>query len=134
MDNYSGLPPGLDPARRYLINGTSCPVLSAVLAVAAGNDNLIVPAVTGKIIRMMALEAGTVTQPDRAAGSNCPYITLKTGLAGTPRFLRSMPAGELSVPEKDSGYFDCALSTAMYVDVGILPIYMTVFYIAYPPS
>lgn len=88
----------------------------------------LIPAVTGKIIRVM----GWNFQTNSAANG---IVTLKDG--ATVKYAAYAPQSTSNLVEKqpviDSGYFECTVSTALNVEVATAQTLVTVFYITYTP-
>jgi|LakMenE18May11ns_1017448.scaffolds.fasta_scaffold9869298_2 hypothetical protein len=120
-----------DPIRLYEINGEVCTVQCATLAAPLALNQTLVPAVTGKRIRVM----GWIAQ---SGGAVVGAFGLKNGATGAYiMFLKRVPAITDGLIEKlpivDCGYMETSTGTALGLDVTDAAVNLTVFYIEYTP-
>lgn len=122
----------VDPLRKYQVNGEVAQLQTANIALAAGLNQLIVTAVTGKRIRCMGWKA-----QGNAAGF--PSISFKSASGGTvltPHIYVPNNAAGLTndLPVTDSGYFETLTGEGLYADINVANLNILVFYIIYKPT
>lgn len=120
-----------DPVRYYQVNGDNCKLLQANIALAPGNNQQLVAAISGQIIRVL----GWIAQGP-AAGF--PSFSLKSNSGGTvltPHFFVPNNAAGLTekLPINNSGYFETTVSQGLFADINVANLNMLIFYIVYTP-
>jgi len=123
------------PAKLYEgIGGEVTKLLSAPVVVAgATNNQQVIAAVTGKIIRVMGLigwnDGAGVGRPvfkNGSGGTNLCY-----GIHVAPNTVQN----EMPLPIVDSGYFETTAGTGLFCDVPTAnSIALNIFYIVYTPD
>lgn len=121
----------VDPTRYFEVNGEKCKLLCAPLVLSVANDQQLIAAVTGKIIRVM----GMILQCSSATVGN---ITFENGSGGSDLFgplnIPPSTAGDtFQLPIFESGYFETSSGTGLYGDVVTGGILASLFYITYTP-
>lgn len=119
----------IDPTRRYQVNGEVCPLNSGFVILAVGNDQTIIPAVSGKIHAVM----GWIIQTNGAANGN---FNLQDGAAGSIIHFSAMPSNAQpsdKLPIVNVPYFQTSVGNGLYTDVAGTGLTITIFYITYTP-
>ena len=121
----------VDPRRVFEVKGQVCPLTQAVSNLAIGADQVVVAAVSGRRIRVMGWliqsATGVVGTFNFKSGVGGPGII---GVFGAP----PITAGVIDkLPIIDPGYAECAVTTALVVDIALAAVNINLFFIAYPP-
>jgi len=122
----------ISPPKVYEVNGVVAPLQTIqIIAAGATNNQTVIAAVTGSHIRVMGWRC-------QANGAAISSINFKDGSGGTIKSIFNAPPntnGDVDfLPVIDAGYFDCSLSTGLFVDIGTATgALITVFYIVYTP-
>ena len=119
----------VSPPKYYEVNGQVTPVIGFGKDFAVGNNQQVIAAVTGKIIRVMGFSLQSTT----AVNS---LIYLKNGSGGGMFHIQWTPASNQPIVPFDvcdGGYFECSVSTGLYTDVVTAAGIVNVNYIVYTP-
>lgn len=127
----------IDPLRIFEIKGHVSPLLTAVVSLSTGNNQSVIAAVTGSVIRVMGITG--IGTPNTEA-----QINFKDGSGGTQIFggilvpysgtgTASTAGGHFDLPVIYSGYKDLTVSTGLFADVTLGSITGNVHYITYIP-
>lgn len=119
----------ISPPKHIEVNNTVCKVKSKYVQIAAGANAAIVPAVSGKIIRVMGF---TVV----SAGAAFGVCLITDGSGGTVLFDSETPIainGPLILPITETGYFETTVSVALWGATATTAQSFNVFYIEYTP-
>jgi hypothetical protein len=121
----------VDPIRKFEQRGEACKLTGVYLQTTVANNILVVTGVTGKIIRIMGIQAdstaGTIsglTFKSASGGTNILHVVVPANSSATPNML---------LPITDSGYTECNTGDGLYVDCVTTAANVTLFYIVYTP-
>lgn len=121
----------IDPIRIFEIGGQVSKVLAAPFSTAVGNNQAVIFAVSGQIIRVVGWTA-------QGSGGAIGSFNLKDGNGGAvihaPIFFPPNTNGQSEkAPIAYTGYAETSVSTGLYSDVVTAGINATFYYITYTP-
>jgi hypothetical protein len=119
----------ISPPQVYEVKGEVTKVLCSTNAYGTGNNQSIVTAVSGKIIRVMGFTSSGTTVHSIGLKSNSGGTVLYAHYADTT--IDGIP---YLLPITDSGYFETTVSHGLFADItSANAVNLNVFYITYTP-
>lgn len=119
----------LNPLAFYETPKEVCPVQNVYVSLAVAVNQVVVPAVSGKRIRVM----GMIAQTNNAAKGVLQFLD---GAGGTILYSYYMPTFDQpleKLPIVNSGYFETTTGNGLYATVLTNLMQANVFYITYTP-
>lgn len=127
----------VDPTRVFEVKTASggtetCKLLCAGAQHTVGANRTVVPAVAGKIVRVM----GMTGSAEIVTGYGSVLFRNGSGGASLTSLIYLYQVGQsppLFWPITDSGYFETTTGNGLFIDVAVNTVNLNVFYIAYTP-
>lgn len=120
----------VDPVKKYQkAGGDVLELQAAFISAPVGNNQPVVPNVSGKVARFMGCSA-------IATGATAGTVAFKTASGGTNKLIVSAPVSTsppFILGVIDSGYFSSDLNNGLYIDVTAGNVYVTIFYVYLTP-
>lgn len=120
----------IDPVRQFMVQGQVATLQSAALAASIANNQAIVAAVTGQIIRVMGWDA----QSNTATQGSFIFKSASGGTAISMLYWAPPSTGApLFKVIADSGYYETATGQGLFTDVAAGAVNLNIYYITYTP-